>query len=78
MDAYHTALHRSTAWSVGDFGVRPQHFSMMCLSTCIFVANDNMNRLTFCVLVDLSIHTDTISIGLPIVHFKGSQLKSSK
>ena len=27
--------------------------------------------LTICILVDLSIHIDTISLGLLIMHFKG-------
>ena len=28
--------------------------------------------LTLCILMDFPIHIDTISIGLPIVYFKGS------
>ena len=35
------------------------------------------NCLTLCILVDFTIHIDTISMGLPIVYFKGSQLEFS-
>ena len=34
--------------------------------------------LTLCILMDLPIHIDTISMGLPIVHFKGLQIEISK
>ena len=34
--------------------------------------------LTLCILMDFPIHIDTISEGLPIEHFKGSQGKFSK
>ena len=34
--------------------------------------------LTLCILMDLPIHIDTISMGLPIVFFKGSQVEFSK
>ena len=34
--------------------------------------------LNFCILMDLPIHTDTLSMGLPLVYFKGSQVEVSK
>ena len=34
--------------------------------------------LTLCILMDFPIHIDTISMGLPIVRFKGSQVEFSK
>ena len=34
--------------------------------------------LTLYILMDFSIHIDTISMGLPIVHLKGSQVEISK
>ena len=34
--------------------------------------------LTLCILMDFSIHIDTISMGLPILYFKGSQVAFSK
>ena len=30
--------------------------------------------LTLCILMDFPIHIDTISMGLPIIYFKGSQV----
>ena len=33
---------------------------------------------TFCNLVKFPIHIDTISMGLPILYFKGSQVEFSK
>ena len=33
---------------------------------------------TLCILVDFSIHIDTISMGLPILYFMGSQIQVSK
>ena len=35
-------------------------------------------QLTFCILMNFPIHMNTISMGLPIVHFKGSQLELLK
>ena len=32
----------------------------------------------FCILIEFPIHIDTISMGLPIVYFKGSQVEFSK
>ena len=34
--------------------------------------------LTLCILMDFPIHIDTISMGLPIVYFKGSRVDVSK
>ena len=34
--------------------------------------------LTLCILMDLSIHIDTISMGPAILYVKGSQVESSK
>ena len=34
--------------------------------------------LTLCILMDFPIHIDTISMGLPIVQFKGSHVEFSK
>ena len=34
--------------------------------------------ITICNLMDFPIHIDTISMGLPIVYFKGSQVEFSK
>ena len=34
--------------------------------------------VTLCMLMDFSKHIDTISMGLPIVTFKGSQVEFSK
>ena len=34
--------------------------------------------ITLCILMDFPIHVDTIRIGQPIVHFKGSQVEFSK
>ena len=34
-------------------------------------------QLTLCILMDFPIHIDTISMGLPIVHFKASQVEFS-
>ena len=33
--------------------------------------------LTLCLLMEFPIHIDTISMGLPIVYFKGSHVKLS-
>ena len=33
-----------------------------------------MDVLTLCILMDFPIHIDTISIGLPILYVKGSQI----
>ena len=38
---------------------------------------DNGSFLTLYILMDFPIHTDTLSIGLPILHFKGSKLEFS-
>ena len=34
--------------------------------------------LTLCILMDFPIHLDTISMGLPIVYFKGSRVEFSR
>ena len=34
--------------------------------------------LTLCILIDFPIPIDTVSMGLSIVHFKGSQVEFSK
>ena len=39
---------------------------------------DKFRSITLCILVDLPIHINTKSMGLPIVHFKGSQVEFSK
>ena len=36
------------------------------------------HSLTCCILMDFPIHIDTISMGLPIVYLKGSQVDCSK
>ena len=41
--------------------------------TCKF-----QSLLILCILKDFPIHIDTISMGLSIVYFKGSQVKFSK
>ena len=38
----------------------------------------SLSGLTFCILMDFPIHIDTISKGLLILYFKGSQVESSK
>ena len=35
-------------------------------------------NLTICILMDFPIHSDTISMALPIAYFKGSQVEFSK
>ena len=37
-----------------------------------------LNLFTFCILINLSIHIDTISMGLSIVYFNGSMVEFSK
>ena len=37
-----------------------------------------ISSLTLCVLMDFPIQIDTISMGLPIMYFKGSQIEFSK
>ena len=37
-----------------------------------------LRSLNLCILVDFRIHIDTISIGLSILYFKGSQVDVSK
>ena len=39
------------------------------------VRENDFALLTLCILMDFPIHIDTISMGLPIVHFKGSQVE---
>ena len=38
----------------------------------------SQTNLTLCILMDGPIHIDTITLGLPIVYFKGSQVQFSK
>ena len=33
-----------------------------------------MDYLTLCILMEFPIHIDTVSMGLPILYFKGSQV----
>ena len=48
-------------------------FRKLSLSN-VFLSTD---CLTLCILVDLTIHIDTISMGLPIVYLEGSQVEFS-
>ena len=44
----------------------------------MFVSLQQWGPLTLCILIDFSIFTATISTGLPILNFKGSQVEVSK
>ena len=37
-----------------------------------------LQQLTLCIPMDFPIHIDTISMGVPIIYFKGSQVDFSK
>ena len=40
--------------------------------------NQDLHRVTLCILMDFPIHIDTLGMGLPILYFKGSQVDVSK
>ena len=43
-----------------------------------FVYKIGVSYITLCIMMDFPIHIDTISMRLPFMYFKGSQVEFSK
>ena len=50
----------------------------LCLLFYFYIEYVPSHSLTLYILMDFPIHMDTISMGLPIVYFKGSQVEFSE
>ena len=48
------------------------------MSMSFHASSPEPSLLTLCIWMDFPIHVNTVSMGFPILHFKGSQVKVSK
>ena len=48
------------------------------MSMSFHASSPESSLLTLCIRMGFPIHVNTISMGFPILHFKGSQVKVSK